>query len=597
MNRIKFTFVVGILFATVFVFSCGDEISAEESATNSTDDKCGGSQLEPSQFCYAETVIGKCGGKAYNPLDSFCYASIEVRARCGGARYETTHFCNGDRIYEKCNGAPYDPLTSFCDTTGTTNVLSSYNYKKCGDSTYNVAVSFCGKDNKVYDLCDKLDYDIEKEFCYYYNDGREVLAKKCNGATYDPSESFCDENGDVTKICGTNGKYDSSVKFCYNNSLYSKCRGKEYDTEKLFCYNDSLYLQCGNNPYRPLVEFCRGGTIVNYKFCPENSTSTTYDDALAFCRNGEVYSKCNFAEFDPSADFCHENKLYAQCGGKGIKECIDGKYDSSADSVESGQIGCYNPFREGCFEGQLYPLCIAEGAIGVCVYETNLRCKQAGGSGISHIVSPLLGMKCVDPDYKDSSEYSGTDKGKIVGKIILPDIEYKTIQIGEQIWMAENLKRGTAEIFSWGEACSTCHNDKDSSMSYAKRQGLCPSGWHIPSSEDLDELINYAGGSAVAGNSLKSIDDDVWSGKGLDSYGFNAKPVEFEASIVDPISSLNGSAAPWWTSTSYQSSGGGNNGNMAKFWYVNSSDGELAALFYHKNLFKFSVRCLFDGRR
>jgi len=116
------------------------------------------------------------------------------------------------------------------------------------------------------------------------------------------------------------------------------------------------------------------------------------------------------------------------------------------------------------------------------------------------------------------------------------DIEgniYKTIQIGEQKWMAENLKStkfndGTVipmvtdhEKWKGLTTPAYCwyHND---SVQYVYAYGalynwytintgnLCPSGFHIPNNEEWEILIDFLGGEQVAGGKLKEIGTTHW---------------------------------------------------------------------------------------
>ena len=97
---------------------------------------------------------------------------------------------------------------------------------------------------------------------------------------------------------------------------------------------------------------------------------------------------------------------------------------------------------------------------------------------------------------------------------------YKTVTIGYQTWMAENLNYVTPGSF--------CYKDDDS---YCDKYGrlypmgnACPSGWHLPSSLEWDELIVAVGGDSIAGKMLKSTSGWFNGQNGTDAYGFSALP-------------------------------------------------------------------------
>lgn len=74
-------------------------------------------------------------------------------------------------------------------------------------------------------------------------------------------------------------------------------------------------------------------------------------------------------------------------------------------------------------------------------------------------------------------------------------------------------------------------------------QGLCPDGWHIPSSYEWEVLENYVGGSDIAGTRLKS--SIHWNG--TNNYGFNALPSGF-LSDTGALTGV-GEYGIWWTSS------------------------------------------------
>ena len=107
---------------------------------------------------------------------------------------------------------------------------------------------------------------------------------------------------------------------------------------------------------------------------------------------------------------------------------------------------------------------------------------------------------------------------------------YITVKIGNQWWMAENLRvsryRNGVEIpeekvtdqnnFSDIEYGARCYYDNDSTTyhntygclynGYAvyDSRNIAPEGWHVPTIEEYQELIDYLGGSLVANKKLKS---------------------------------------------------------------------------------------------
>jgi uncharacterized protein (TIGR02145 family) len=95
--------------------------------------------------------------------------------------------------------------------------------------------------------------------------------------------------------------------------------------------------------------------------------------------------------------------------------------------------------------------------------------------------------------------------------------EYKAVLIGAQAWMAEDLDYNTSGSSCDDECELGRHYDWETAVT------VCPSGWHLPSREEWEVLISFAGGSAVAGKHLKST--SAWAEQGLlDTYGFAATP-------------------------------------------------------------------------
>jgi uncharacterized protein (TIGR02145 family) len=161
---------------------------------------------------------------------------------------------------------------------------------------------------------------------------------------------------------------------------------------------------------------------------------------------------------------------------------------------------------------------------------------------------------------------------------------YRTVKIGSQTWMAENLNVRTKD--SW------CYNNNESKSNCQKYGRLytwnaameaCPSGWHLPSKSEFEMLIEAVGGEWKAGKMLKSKTGWSGSGNGTDAYAFSALPAGLRD--YDGYFRSEGDCANFWSSTGYDS-----NHAYSMLLY----DDDLASLNGNYKDDGFSVRCLKD---
>ncbi len=161
--------------------------------------------------------------------------------------------------------------------------------------------------------------------------------------------------------------------------------------------------------------------------------------------------------------------------------------------------------------------------------------------------------------------------------------EYVTVIIGEQEWMAENLKylpsvvgpatgsETTPHYYVYGyvgtdvaEAKATTNyqnygvlynwwatidNGNASASNPSDVQGICPDDWHLPSDAEWKELTDYLGGENVAGKKMKSRSGWSDGGNGTNISGFNGEPggMRNEEGLSDRM----GGFGYWWSSTEY----------------------------------------------
>lgn len=152
----------------------------------------------------------------------------------------------------------------------------------------------------------------------------------------------------------------------------------------------------------------------------------------------------------------------------------------------------------------------------------------------------------------DSNSSSGSESSqkRTQDDYLNPDIEYgelkdprdgsvyKTVKIGIQTWMAQNLDLKTEEssesryncgkLYTWGEAVdlSRPFNTYCSTTDVFNYKGICPDGWHLPQVHDWNILVNYVKkqGYTDIGAALKSNRNGAWpeDSTATDAFGFSA---------------------------------------------------------------------------
>lgn len=195
---------------------------------------------------------------------------------------------------------------------------------------------------------------------------------------------------------------------------------------------------------------------------------------------------------------------------------------------------------------------------------------------------------------------------------------YKTIQIGTQLWMAENLKTtryndGSSIPYITGSTRATngyiwYNNDASSYKTvygalynwYAvtDSRNLCPTGWHVPTTEDWSTLTTYLGDATVAGGKMKETGITHWlnpNSGGHNESGFTALPGGwYYPKWNDPDEALVfsgiGYHASWWSATSTDPSGVG-----ANFVSVSSNGPDLSNEWQAFKINGLSVRCVKDN--
>ncbi|MES2589601.1 MAG: fibrobacter succinogenes major paralogous domain-containing protein [Bacteroidota bacterium] len=167
---------------------------------------------------------------------------------------------------------------------------------------------------------------------------------------------------------------------------------------------------------------------------------------------------------------------------------------------------------------------------------------------------------------------------------------YKTVKIGEQTWMAQNLNFSTAGSWCYDDVSARCEV-YGRLYEWEVAKNACPANWHLPSDKEWTVLTDFLGGEAVAGGKLKDTTNTVWfsPNEGANnSTGFTGLPGGFrnhEGQYGD-TEMQNGMYGNFWTSTDLDAEYALRRRLAYKFAAVGNADG------LKKN--GYSVRCVKD---
>jgi uncharacterized protein (TIGR02145 family) len=139
---------------------------------------------------------------------------------------------------------------------------------------------------------------------------------------------------------------------------------------------------------------------------------------------------------------------------------------------------------------------------------------------------------------------------------------YKTVKIGDQWWMAENLNyydtlnlsvkakswcyndsayycKKYGRLYTWAAAVDSVklYRDKSIDCGYGRAcvlsdtvYGICPLGWHLPNNMEWETLYSAVGGQSTAAKILRTTSGWLEGDNGTDSVGFRALPAGYMTS-------------------------------------------------------------------
>ena len=214
----------------------------------------------------------------------------------------------------------------------------------------------------------------------------------------------------------------------------------------------------------------------------------------------------------------------------------------------------------------------------------DLITKTEDGAGTGDFMSSLTDLASNVTYYVKS--YAISDGGIAYGQELefttsgLEDIDgniYPVVNIGTQLWMAENLKTTkynngtdipletdnagwvglTTGAYCWYDNDETANKDIFGALYnwYAiETNNLCPTGWHVPTDAEWTTLTDFLGGQSVAGGKMKATGTEYWSDPNTEATnesGFTGLPGGNREGSQDGQGIFNfmNNNGDWWSST------------------------------------------------
>jgi len=190
---------------------------------------------------------------------------------------------------------------------------------------------------------------------------------------------------------------------------------------------------------------------------------------------------------------------------------------------------------------------------------------------------------------------------------------YKTITIGTQTWMAENLRTvhyrngdSVPQIINnttWmnlttGGYCNynnSTNKDTIATLGHlynwytvSDLRNIAPIGWHVPTDAEWTVLIDYLGGENVAGGKMKEIGTTHWitpNSSATNESGFTGLPFGGRSSSGGIFNSLNTNGS-YWSTTIYST-------NYAWYCKLNYNESKASKSYYYKQT-GCAIRCIKD---
>ena len=217
------------------------------------------------------------------------------------------------------------------------------------------------------------------------------------------------------------------------------------------------------------------------------------------------------------------------------------------------------------------------------------------------LLTTLLGWLCLTP-------LMGLAQFECGNPVSHQGHNYATVQIGDQCWFAENCRylpnvspaSATSNssplyyVYGYGgtdvEAAKATDNYANYGALYnwpaVMTDGVCPTGWYIPSNNEYTVLVNFLGGEGVAGGKMKEAGYDHWNSPNTGATNSSGWTGLGGGYCYNGSFQQNRNSGDWWTSST-------NGGNSYNRTMKNNNDN--VAQYSNDRRHGLTARCIWDG--
>ena len=267
-----------------------------------------------------------------------------------------------------------------------------------------------------------------------------------------------------------------------------------------------------------------------------------YDGAVAFVKEGSAAFKCEDGRWENKGEYYANNDAIKNCTAKREGEvayivdedkslvCQDGKWVKASDKVpepaEPAEVSSSSNATSSSSWSE---------AIGSCSAQAPSSSSAEESSSSVTSSSSFIGCKNAEVDNCEYGEILDERDGK----------KYKTVKIGDQWWMAENLNfeykvKGEnygiyvdetyGVFYNWPAAMDSAGNFSDNGEGCFRKnsctpkypvRGACPEGWHFPEKKEWEQLYSTVGKNVYA---LQAKGFESWP-NATDAFGLSISPV------------------------------------------------------------------------